>query len=69
METPYNAKPHIVDLGVPRLSRGSGTIKIKGLGLEQSRTFALFYNFVRDVLQTRLTFVLCSSRLIGGLPL
>ncbi|MGO9172645.1 MAG: hypothetical protein ACLP7P_11845 [Rhodomicrobium sp.] len=35
----------------------------------KSRTFAPFYNFDRDVLQTWLIFVLCSSRLAGGLPL
>ena len=30
-KSPESVVPHVVDLGVPRSSRGSGTSKIKGL--------------------------------------
>ncbi len=59
----------IVDLGVPRSSRGSGTIKIKGLTKERNGTLGPFYNFTPAVLQSSLLFVLHSSRLARRLPL
>ena len=62
------AEQPIPYLGVTGSNPVGDANKINDITEEQGRTFAPFYNFARDVLQTRLGFVLCSSRLPRRLP-
>jgi hypothetical protein len=59
----------IPNLGVTGSNPVGDANQIKDIRDRHRRTFAPFYNFARHVLQTRLCFVLCSSRLARRLPL